>query len=357
MIASMHRLFSLFAAFLSLSSTLCSLRAAGRGLVRPPSQAMRRFALFAVLFLAGLAITGRAAAEPSRPLPVALLKTEASSPLIEPRIAVFDSLLFAELASRSELILVEREDIGAALEEFRLRAGGTTASANAVHIGRWTGARIVVSARAVAHGRGLGVAARILGVETGSVIVVDTSMKSPETFADGARALADKIAATLAEKSAALVPPWLDEDAWLEILRASLKHRPTPPLAFSTHATPGSPEADDERVFSEELSRLWKTLGGQASLDPTASQSHGAVRISAEARTKSGLRHGEFASARAHVSLVLIESATGRELLRDQQTEIVLEASDALAREASLRRSARSLAARLLPALCVPVSP
>lgn len=282
---------------------------------------------------------------------VALLKTEASSPLLDPKIAIFDALLFAELAARPEMILVERDELEATLDELHLQRTAATSSANAVHIGRWTGARIIVSARAVANGPGLTVAARIMGTETGAVIVADAAMATPDRFAVGARELADKIAAVIVEKSARLLPPPLDEAAQFDALRVHLNNQPPPPVLLAIHETRGAADSSlASPIVAEELARIWKTLGGQVSRDERAASSTSPLLVRAEACAVPGHRHGDFFSARAHVSIVVLDPS-GRELSRDHQTEIVLEVSGSLALDAALQKAARVLAVRLLRAL------
>ncbi len=311
--------------------------------------ALRR--LFCLLVLA-LPLRAETSPAPGPLLPptVALLHTESSSPLLEPRVAVFDALLLAELSARPEIILVEREDLGAALGEFHLQARAVADPANAVRIGRWTGARIIVSARATARGPGLAVAARILGVDTGGVLVADAAMDAPAAFAPGARGLAEKIAALIAEKSPRLLPPPDDEAARLESLRASLAGRLPRAISFAVRETRASAAAapSARSLVAEEIARLWEAAGGLAERDPTAAAPAGALLVRTDARAEPGPRHGEFSTARGHVSLVVLDPASGRELLRDRQTEIALESSASGALDAALQKAARTLAFRLL---------
>jgi len=305
-----------------------------------------------ILALLALPLAAQPQSEDRSSPAVVLLKTQASGPLLELKVAAFDDLLFAELASRPTLHLVERDELGAALNEIQLQASATSSSAIPIHIGRWTGARIVISSRAVAQGPGLAVAARIIGVETGRVLVADTAMENPDHFAVGAREMADKIAAIIAAKGDLLLPPPVDEAAQIDALRTLLKSHP-PPLALLTLPKPEAAAAPpvSNSVVAEEITRLWEAVGGRVSRDETPSPASDFILIRVEARTDSGPRHGSFFSARAHVSLVVIDPPSGRELLRDHQTEIALEASDILARDAAQKKAARSLTFRLLRAL------
>lgn len=306
--------------------------------------------LLTVLFALALAPAAHAAASaPTTPPALALLHTEASSPLLEPRIESFDTLLFAELSARPGIILVEREALGAVLGELHLQARAATSQATAAQIGRWTGARIVVSARATARGPGLAVAARIMGAETGAVVVADVTMDAPEHFASGASALAGKIAAAVEEKRGQLLPPPEDEAARLETLRAAFANRPPRPIALAIRETRGAAAGPAAHpLVSEEFARIWEAVGGHASREADSATSAGALLLRADARAEPGLRHGEFFSARGHVSLVVIDPAAGRELIRDHQTEIALEGSSSSALDAALRRAARALAFRIL---------
>ena len=322
---------------------------------------------FAAALLLGLA-AARAAQSPSIALPlkaksepgpvtpptVALLKTEAASLLLEPRIATFDALLFSELAARPEMILVEREDLDAAFAEFRLPASAATSSTGAVLVGRWSGAGVVIAPRAVARGPGLTVAARILGVDTGLVLVADTSMESGDHFASGARELAAKIATLVQEKHARLLPPPFDESTQLEALRTILNNGAPPTVSLAIRETRGAGPATSavaNPVIAEELARIWQALGGRLSLENNEGQDSAALLLRIEARAWPGPRHGDFSSGRAQIALVAVDRSSGRELLTDHQTEIALESSEALALELAQRRAIRALGFRLLRAL------
>ncbi|MBC8012261.1 MAG: hypothetical protein H7067_19440 [Burkholderiales bacterium] len=317
--------------------------------------------MFLRLLLALLAFAPLLAANPPpgpSPHPVvALLKTEASSPLLEPRIEAFDALLLVELTARPEIILVEREELGGVLDELHLQAQAATSATNAVQIGRWTGARIIVSARATARGPGLSVAARILGTETGAVLVTDITMDAPYQFAAGAGSLAAKIATLIAEKGAALLPPPDDEAAQLAALRAALGGQTPRSIQLSIQESRGAAPVAPviHSLAAEEIARIWEAAGGRASRDPESTSPSDSLLLRAEARAELGLRPGQFVSARGHISLVVIDSASGREIFRDRQTEIVLETSDALALDAALQKSARLLTLRLLRAFSPPV--
>lgn len=309
---------------------------------------LRRPFLLLFVLLPGVAL---ATVELPRPA-VALLKSEVSSALLEPRAEVFDSLLFAELAARPELLLVEREELGAAIDELHFQTAAAASPGGVSRLGHWTGARVLVSARAVAKGRGLTVAARVIGTETGSVIATEIAESDPDRFAAAARELAGKIAAIIAEKSDRLLPPATDEAAELATLRAALKSKPPPFASLTAHETRG---ADDSRatrsIAAEEIARLWETLGGRISHEDTGSPDAPTPLIRVAARVHPLGRRGELISARAHVSLVVVEPGSGRELFRDRQTEIVLEPSEALALDTALHRAAKTLGLRLLRAL------
>jgi hypothetical protein len=136
---------------------------------------------------------------------VALLRTEPASPLLEAMTANFDDLLFAELSARPELILVEREDLGKVLTELELGVVSVTSPAGAARIGRWTGARLLLSSRAVAMPPGIRVVTRILGIETGRVHLVTTEAQRPAEFPEVARALAAELGTRIATKSSDLL--------------------------------------------------------------------------------------------------------------------------------------------------------
>lgn len=317
---------------------------------------MRLIPALAALVLARLGATAALAGEPApaplatvlAPPAVALLHTEASSPLIDPRVAAFDSLLFAELSARPEIILVEREELGAALGEFHLQSRAAADPANAVRIGRWTGARIIVSARATARGPGLSVAARILSVDTGGVLVADAAMDAPSAFASGAKCLADRIATIIVERSAPLLPSPDEEAARLEALRTSLDGRPPRTITLAARETRSAVSPSARFLAAEEIARLWKAAGGLVEREPGAAAPAGSLVVRVDARAEPGLRHGEFAVARGHVSIVVLDPASSRELLRDRQTEIALDASDSRALDIALQKAASALTFRLL---------
>lgn len=309
-----------------------------------------------LLFFTFLILAAPLSAKSEAPAPptVALLNTEAASILLEPRISTFDALLFAELSARPEIFLVEREELGSALDEFRLHSQAGTSATHAVLVGRWMGAGIVISPRAVARGPGLTVATRILGVDTGAVLVTETAMDSSDRFAAGARELAAAIATIIREKHARLLPPPFDEPAQLQTLRALFNNRAPPDLSVAVREIRG-PDVDASTmgnpIIAEELSRIWQALDGRTSSENNNDHTGPSLLIRLEARSSPGPRHGDFISGRAQLSITAVDRASGRELHRDRQTEIALETSETLAFEVAQRRAARVLAFRLLRTL------
>jgi len=79
-------------------------------------------------------------------------------------------ILFAKLAARSELILVERAEIKRILGETELNLSGIVTPAQATKVGKLTGAKILLTGSVFEVDKKLYVVAKIIGTETSRVL-------------------------------------------------------------------------------------------------------------------------------------------------------------------------------------------
>ena len=304
-----------------------------------------RGSLSILIMLAGLA---RAATTPAVPLPTALLDLQASTPALKDRAAQISALLFGGLSTQPEIVLVERAQIDTALGELSLSASGMTDPSSAAKIGRLTGAKVFVMGKAIDVAGDTTVVVKIVGTETGRVFAVTKLFSASSNLTTVANELAEATAKTVHEHAADLVAPAEDaaaRDARLRVATAG-KKLPTVTVSIPEQHITGplrDPAAETE---------IARTLGGLGfGLLDHASAEKAAVRITGEALSEFGLRHGDFISCRARVEIKVVEASTGRILLQDRQTEVVADISEAVAAKTALEHAGAKLAERIVNVL------
>jgi hypothetical protein len=302
------------------------------------------FTLFAFVTLAAGASAGD---PPPAPLPTAVFEAEAVSPALKERAAQFSALLLAGLSSQSELALVERAQLDTALGELSLGASGLADPASAAKVGRLTGAKVLVNAKAIGTTGEMTVVAKVVGTETGRVFAVSKVVSGGDATT-AANELAAQVAKTVKAHAAELVAPVEDTIAREARLRAMVAGKTLPALAVSIpeqHLTRPVRDPAAETEIARTLGALGFTLLESSSAEKVT------IRITGEAISELGMRRGDFVSCRARVEVKVVEIVTGRILLQDRQTEVAADISEAVAAKTALERAGAKLAERIVLAI------
>ena len=126
-------------------------------------------------------------------------------------------LLNAALTETGAADMVERAELDAALNELQLSAVGLTSKDSQVKLGRFIGAKILITGSLFKSGGKNFVIVKIIGTETGRVL--GASASGTEEFTSLVPSLAPKVSAILEKQSARLLPEEQNKDTVLEQLR------------------------------------------------------------------------------------------------------------------------------------------
>jgi len=97
-------------------------------------------------------------------------------------------VLFASLAAKPEIVMVDRADLQKLLDEMSLNKSGMVSPADATQVGQLTGAKILLTGSVMDVGKSRYLVAKIMGTETSRVL--GESVKG--TINDGIDTLAER---------------------------------------------------------------------------------------------------------------------------------------------------------------------
>ncbi len=304
-------------------------------------------ALCSVMSLATFALAADPAAAP---VTTAVFDVEAASPSLKDRATQFGALLLAGLSNQPGLALVERSQLDTTLGELSLGASGLVDSSSAAKVGRLTGARVLITAKAIGTTGEMTVVAKVIGTETGRVFAASKIVAGGDTEA-AANALADELAKIVAARASVLVAPPENPGARDARLQAAIAGKALPAVTISIpeqHVTRPVRDPAAQTEISRTLIRLGFPVFDAESADKAS------IRITGEAISELGPRHGDFLSCRARVELKVVNIATGKILLQDSQTEVAADISEAVAAKTALETAGGKLAERIVAVLTGP---
>jgi hypothetical protein len=193
----------------------------------------------AVLALAWMAATGlaqekapeNAAAKPAGPWLVAVLNFETTSTETSSYGSAIPDLLTAFLSADPNLQLVERAQIKKILEEMSLGKTGIVDEESKAKIGHLTGAKFLITGRAMIVSQQLFITAKIMGAETGQVKALVAKGPLSGKLDEIVQDLATKISALMVEKAADMLPKIMTEKDVVDALQKQLEGRKLPKFA------------------------------------------------------------------------------------------------------------------------------
>ncbi len=142
-------------------------------------------------------------------------------------------ILFASLAGRDELCLVEREDVQKLLAELHLSRSGVVKADEAAEIGRLTGAKLLITGSAIQVDKSVYLVAKIISTETSRVLGVSVKGPADGELAPLVEKLAEQVAKKLKDKAAELVPPASSKQDLVAELKKQLSGKKLPVVVVS----------------------------------------------------------------------------------------------------------------------------
>lgn len=259
-------------------------------------------------------------------------------------------LLYARLAVKPEIYLVDRADIKKILSELELNISGVVKASEANKIGQLSGAKLLISGSVFTIDKQTYVVARIVGTETSRILVASANGKSADELAPLIEKLGDQIADKIKEQGHTIVPKAATKEDRLTSLKKIMKkgERPVVMVQIAERqvgATPIDPAAQTE------VMRFCKDAGFTV-LDPELGlRSKAEVLILGEALSEVASRNGNLVSVRARVELRAVDRATDKVLAADRQTALVVDLTEQIAGKSAIEEAAAILAERILPKL------
>lgn len=286
--------------------------------------------------------------DPKTIVPLAVLPFQERGANVEDLGAKVTDLLFANLVSRDDLVLVERQDLDKILREQELSAAGLTDPKQSNLVGQLTGAKVLVTGSVLQVGDSLYLVAKLMGVETTRVIGASAKGKANGDLDALAVELAKDVVAKLQKQSNELVAKPVKRDDRVALLAKSLGQRPRPKVWIEIQERHvGQPIPDP--AAETELAALCAELGFTVIDRAKGAKSDADIVLQGEGFSQLAARHGNLISVKARLELKVVDRASARVLAADRQTTIAVDAAELIASKTALQEAAAEVAMRILP--------
>lgn len=252
-------------------------------------------------------------------------------------------LLFAELAVRPEIYLVERRDLEAILTEQGLSLSGVVRPAEAVQVGQLTGAKILLAGSVIRVEGNVYLVAKIIGTETSRVLGASVKGRAGDDLGTLVTALGDEVATRIQSQARQLMAEPESRESMIDRLRGA--GRPSLHVEVAERHI-GQPTIDP--AAATELMLISGDLGFPL-LDSKEAGSDAEVLITGEAFSEFAARHGDLISVRARVEIKAVERSSGKVLAADRQTTVRVGLSEQTAAKLAVQEATAEIAQRLLP--------
>lgn len=264
----------------------------------------------------------------------------------------FSDLLYAELADKPSLKLVEREAIDRIFEEQGLSKAGFVSEQDAVQVAAAVGAQFMIFGRAFSVGDGhTDVVARVVSVETTKMHALRESFEKNSEMAARATKLSDAIDETLRTKAKELLPKPEGKSDVLEDLRAILEGQRLPGVYVKVEEQHLSRSAVDP-ASDVELKRIFKRLGFKVydeSPRATEKKDRADLIIHGEAFSDFAAKRGELFACVGRVEIEVIDPSVDQILAADHEQKRRVDVSEMLAGKNAILDATQAIALRLIP--------
>ncbi len=257
-------------------------------------------------------------------------------------------LIYAGLSDSPQVMLVERQEVDKILAEQEMGVGGLVSADTASKIGMLTGAKVLVTGRIFEAGGKYFMVAKIMSTETSRVYGETATFANPGGLANASTELAEKIAKALEKNGATMVAKVETFPEQIERLKKAVAGKKLPSVTVSVVEQHLRRPVIDPAVDTE-LRRGLQEIGFEV-LDASSGKKPD-VAITGEAFSEFGARRGNLISCRGRVEIKAVETADGKLLLTDRQTEAGVDIAENVAGKNALQNAARKLLDRIVPKL------
>jgi hypothetical protein len=307
------------------------------------------------LAMAAVAATAPPEKPPAPHMTVAVLPFEGSDEQLASQVT---DLLSACLSSDSGVDLVERAKLAEVLEEQGLGRAGLVDPATAQRVGYLVGARVLILGRTFEMDRKTYIVGRLVGVETGRVIVRLVSDPVGDSVAPLVKGLASTLATELKSSASLLVAPDISANRQqaLEKLIASVGGKRKPGVVVDISETHYGRQAVDPAAETELL--VWLKEAGFPVFEPEAAMpatdklpSDVSVIILGEAFSEAAGSFGRFQIAKIRIEVRAVDRKSGEVIATLRRVGTAAELSERAAAKKGLADEAANIAYELIPKL------
>jgi RNA polymerase sigma factor (sigma-70 family) len=264
-----------------------------------------------------------------------------------------NDLLVVRLSARPELQLVDRGDIKKVLEELELNLSGAVKTGDATRVSQLTGAKIMITGSVQQIDKRLYLIAKVIGTETTRVFATSVDGPTSDELGPLVDQLGEKIAETVGQKAEEMVPKPMTRSDRLANLKDKMKKGKRPSVMVRIPERHIGQAVPDPAAQTELMLMLTET--GFGVLDPEeASKGKAEILITGDGVSEFAIRRGNLISVKARVEVKATDRKTGKVLVSDSQTAIVIDLTEQLAGKAALQEAAAILAERIVPKLQAP---
>ncbi len=260
-------------------------------------------------------------------------------------------LLFAKLSANDALYLVDRVDLKKVLAEAELNISGAVKSGEATKVGQLTGAKLLITGSVILVEKKITLVAKLIGTETSRVFGVSVEGKVNDDLTTLVDQLAVKLGEKITEKAADLVAKAVPEKDRIATLKGKLKKFTQRPSVFIQVGERHVGLARIDPAAQTELTLFCKETGFTVMDDEDGMKSKADYIIKGEGISETAARNGNLVSVKSRVEVKVVERKTGKVVVVDRQTVVIVDLTEQIAGKSGLQEAAAQIAERLLPKL------
>ena len=257
-------------------------------------------------------------------------------------------LMFANLAINPALQLVDREDLDAVLTEAELNLSGLVNPAEAIQIGKLSGAKVLITGSIFQVDQKLYVVCKIIGTETTRVVGASAKGDIEGGLDETVTSLSGDVVKTLSKNIDRLVAKQAVRKDRIAAIKKTVKGKKLPKVYVSIKEQHVGRSVIDPAAETELMSIL-KACGFDVIDSKGGDKSKADVIITGEGLSEYATRTKKLISVKARLEIKAVDRVSGKVIHADRQTKMAVDLGEQLAGKKALQQAAEELAGRLVP--------
>lgn len=303
-----------------------------------------------MILVASLANIARAQTENATIYPTAILPFQERGSGVKGFGNKISDLLFARLAAREHIYLVDRGHIDTILRELELNVSGIVGPGQATQVGQLTGAKILITGSVVEADTSLYLVAKIIGTETSRVLGASAQGRTSDALPPLIETLSDAVARTISGRSEELVAKTVTLEDRIAALERSLGDARKPTVAIEIEERHIGASSIDA-ASATEMAYFCNETGFTVIDTKSAGTKAADILIRGEGFSEFSTRTQRLTSVKARLEVEAVDRRTNTLIASERQTAVVVDLSEQLAGKQALQEAAAAIAERLLPKL------